>query len=643
MSGRRYPVADLYEERRSDVYRNGRGSVRDYEELDIDLRHGRQQNLDFLDEDYGRSGRTAGALVVRERPREVEEDVIRIRERSTGPPSRRARSVERDEIVVRRGERDRFRRDAEKEEIDVTIRKEERPEPAPPRRRPREVERDEIIIRHEDSRSRQPKPKPRPREVVEHEDDIIIRGRDHGERETIEVRHRETSRPPAPTPRSTRSVVDFEEDIDIRGRGFGERENIQIRHSHSRPPVRHETMPPPTRGGTYPLGRESEEIVVRRRKPRSLTPSPSPPPPPRREVHEDEVIIRRRRPRTPSPPPPPPPPVVEEDEIIIRRTKERSPSPLPPPREPTPPPAPIIRPPIHQEIHQEIITHHRHIDHGVERAWSPEPLPPPKSPSPPPPPPPPPPPAMKEEIEIDIKRRGRRGDFEEDIHVSTNENAMVRHRSLSAPRRRYDDDLEEEAEYYNRKQMERAYVGEAKNGATQDWNIVDVPPGTERIRMDGVGGSSQEVTWQRYNGVRRAKFISGDREFDSGFGMPERQRSPSPAPAPAPLPPPAASPPPTRRPTDMWTEITKDLVLKDAIDAFGYQYEETEFFFYVMEYLKYEDVLQLVELSDDIRRERRRRIREIEWERENLRRPRYNDRYYEREIIVDTRDGRRRR
>ncbi len=25
--------------------------------------------------------------------------------------------------------------------------------------------------------------------------------------------------------------------------------------------------------------------------------------------------------------------------------------------------------------------------------------------------------------------------------------------------------------------------------------------------MDGVGGASADVTWQRYNGVRRAKFI----------------------------------------------------------------------------------------------------------------------------------------
>lgn len=37
----------------------------------------------------------------------------------------------------------------------------------------------------------------------------------------------------------------------------------------------------------------------------------------------------------------------------------------------------------------------------------------------------------------------------------------------------------------------------------------------------------------------------------------------------------------------MWTEVTKDLVLKEAIESFGYEYEETEFFYYVMEYLQY--------------------------------------------------------
>jgi hypothetical protein len=56
-----------------------------------------------------------------------------------------------------------------------------------------------------------------------------------------------------------------------------------------------------------------------------------------------------------------------------------------------------------------------------------------------------------------------------------------------------------------------------------------------------------------------------------------------------------------------------------------------------------EDVLQLVEISDEIRHARRRRIREIEWERDEIRtRPALEDRYYEREIVVDSSSSRRR-
>ena len=37
----------------------------------------------------------------------------------------------------------------------------------------------------------------------------------------------------------------------------------------------------------------------------------------------------------------------------------------------------------------------------------------------------------------------------------------------------------------------------------------------------------------------------------------------------------------------MWTEITKDLVSEEAIKEVGYEYEGTEQFYYVMEYLRY--------------------------------------------------------
>ena len=38
---------------------------------------------------------------------------------------------------------------------------------------------------------------------------------------------------------------------------------------------------------------------------------------------------------------------------------------------------------------------------------------------------------------------------------------------------------------------------------------------------------------------------------------------------------------------DMWTEVTKDLVIKEAIEEMGYEYEDNDHFFYVMEYLRY--------------------------------------------------------
>ena len=120
-------------------------------------------------------------------------------------------------------------------------------------------------------------------------------------------------------------------------------------------------------------------------------------------------------------------------------------------------------------------------------------------------------------------------------------------------------------------------MGEAYNGATKDWAIIDVPPGTNRVRMDGIGGASQEVTWQRYNGVRRSKFIQdeevygGEIEEPSPRGLDRGRRF-------------VAQKPKTEV---MWTEITKDLVVKEAIEGMGYDFEETEFFYYVMEYLRY--------------------------------------------------------
>jgi hypothetical protein len=159
----------------------------------------------------------------------------------------------------------------------------------------------------------------------------------------------------------------------------------------------------------------------------------------------------------------------------------------------------------------------------------------------------------------------------------------------------------EEANYITGKIDSRGRIGEAYHGATKDWAIVDVPPGTERIRMDGVGGASTDTTFSKYSGVRRTKFIPEgqdaieprkpsptrekdrtsvtvyDREREVDIERTVERRTPRPA-----------------KSKDMWTEISKDLVSREAIEYMGYEYEDTPMFFYIMDYLRYVSLLTLL-------------------------------------------------
>lgn len=366
----------------------------------------------------------------------------------------------------------------------------------------------------------------------------------------------------------------------------------------------------------------------------------------RERVRSPSVVRRRspsprviryveRRERSPSP-------VEREREHIhtriVERERERAPSPSP-----SPSPPPVIRGPT---IERQVITHYTDIDHGMIKARPPSPPPAPRVRT------------RERETDIDISLSKNR--TEVDIHRS-----VTRDRSRSRERRSHyhDDELiirrdtdrlriddskgrrrahsaaplsspvNEEAEYITSKIDSRGRMGEAWGGATKDWTIVDVPPGTERVRMDGVGGASTDTTWSRYSGVRRTQFIP---ERDGAVVA----RAPSP-----PSPPPArdrtttvaiydrekeidiekitdrritrtTAPPPPPPPKEMWTEITKDLVSREAIEEMGYEYEETKWFFYIMDYLRYDDVLRLTELTERIRRARKDRVREIEWERD---------------------------
>jgi hypothetical protein len=186
----------------------------------------------------------------------------------------------------------------------------------------------------------------------------------------------------------------------------------------------------------------------------------------------------------------------------------------------------------------------------------------------------------REEFREVRENRGGKAIYDDEVMIERDRNTLRVRESHNTNRRSASthrvsiSNTEPEAEYYARRAMDRAYIGEAYNGATRDWSIVDVPPGTERVRMDGAGGAGQEITWQKYNGVRRSRFIPEresltvvDREYEREEVSDRRIGRP--------------------RNREMWTEITKDLVVKEAIEEMGYDYEETEYFFYIIQYLRH--------------------------------------------------------
>ncbi|KAJ5908511.1 hypothetical protein N7495_001193 [Penicillium taxi] len=69
---------------------------------------------------------------------------------------------------------------------------------------------------------------------------------------------------------------------------------------------------------------------------------------------------------------------------------------------------------------------------------------------------------------------------------------------------------------------------------------------------------------------------------------------------------------------ECWTEITKSLVVREAIERLGYEFEETRLYYYIFSFLQPADIDEIVELSDRIRRSRRRLIKEIQREREPI-------------------------
>ncbi|KAK6343028.1 hypothetical protein TWF718_008405 [Orbilia javanica] len=102
----------------------------------------------------------------------------------------------------------------------------------------------------------------------------------------------------------------------------------------------------------------------------------------------------------------------------------------------------------------------------------------------------------------------------------------------------------------------------------EGWTVIDVPGSGRRITLEG----NADVSWN-----------SSSFNASAGIRRSSRHRE-------------------RTAKGELWTEITKDLVCAEALDEFGYNFEETDNFVYVFDYLHRDQIQDLIELTKDIRR-----------------------------------------
>ncbi|PWY96424.1 hypothetical protein BO94DRAFT_580272 [Aspergillus sclerotioniger CBS 115572] len=317
------------------------------------------------------------------------------------------------------------------------------------------------------------------------------------------------------------------------------------------------------------------------------------------EVDKEKLLTREARKRRPAR-------IVEED-IFERRERSSSPE-VAIPRVPSPV--------------QVLPVHERHVHESRRKVY------PPRAPSPE---------IVLTEAEIRQRERGRKGrsdneeilivkrEDEEDFPPSRRPSADPYRREkpvpIDPPRPRplerekdkltiirrdgsreslVEEEFDEEEVYRSRG---HDFPPRKEMKATEELKIVTTPPRDKSSTRTEI--VTQEIKPSRYTD-RESKLVTKDvKESDD---IPDRQ--------------------PGRigrryvgikdRRESLWTEITKDLVVKEALERSGYEYEETGSFYYIFSYLEQEDVDALIELSEDIRRARRRRIQEIHRERASM-------------------------
>ncbi|KAK6540765.1 hypothetical protein TWF694_008155 [Orbilia ellipsospora] len=277
---------------------------------------------------------------------------------------------------------------------------------------------------------------------------------------------------------------------------------------------------------------------------------------------------------------------VRQEKIIERDLYEVPPEPEPiiPIREIEIDPTIKVTEHEHEHVHHH---NHIHIDHAAIHIVA----------EPPAPPPPPPRREVAErETLVQIRERRYGGKWNATGRLSIDRDYRVEEDRVHEERSRSRSESRDRVErtigygrYRERTEEDRERFSSARNSTgalvpasprgsgffkdlkaeQEGWTVVDVPGTGRRITLEG----GADVSWNSSSFAGNAGGIRRSSKH------PERTAK-----------------------GELWTEITKDLVCAEALEEFGYNFEETDNFVYVFDYLHRDHIQDLIDLTKDIRR-----------------------------------------
>ncbi|KAM5495595.1 hypothetical protein McaMca56_005232 [Microsporum canis] len=207
-----------------------------------------------------------------------------------------------------------------------------------------------------------------------------------------------------------------------------------------------------------------------------------------------------------------------------------------------------------------------------------------------------------EEIEMRRHHRDHEDETILEVDVDIHKESDDRHHRgrkhdplVMRPRELIPSHIREEDEQHGNYIPGRLSMDEVCRNTSADWHILDAPPETRPAGTDRLG-VCEETSWSKRNRIRRSSYLPDTYDGEVHGTVAKRYVGVK------------------EKREELWTEITKDLVVKEAIEMAGYEYEETVDFFYIFSNLQYDDVAELVKFSEEYRQRRRERVLEIQRE-----------------------------